>query len=342
MDKDWLEKYANQTQANTKIPIEFYEKFNVKRGLRNADGTGVLVGLTEIGDVHGYIMDEGDKIPVDGRLRYRGIDVADLVSGFQNEKRFGYEETVYLLLFGTLPNSDELAAFNKLLAQGRNLPENFVEDNILTAPSQDIMNKMARSVLVSYSYDDEAEDYSIPNILKQCVQLIGRMPVFAAYGYQARRHKYFNESLYIHQPDPALSTAENMLQMIRPDQSYTELEADLLDLCLVLHAEHGGGNNSAFAVHVISSAETDTYSTMAAAIGSLKGAKHGGANIKVMGMIEDIKANVKDWNSESEVFTYLKKILNKEVYDKTGLIYGIGHAVYTLSDPRAILLKNES
>ncbi len=342
MDKDWLERYANHTQANTKIPIEFYEKFNVKRGLRNADGTGVLVGLTEIGDVHGYIMDEGDKIPVEGRLRYRGIDVADLVSGFQTEKRFGFEETVYLLLFGELPNSQELEAFNQLMVEARVLPQNFVEDNILTAPSQDIMNKMARSVLVSYSYDDEPENYTIANLLRQCVELIARLPVFAAYGYQARRHNFYNESLYIHQPRPDLSTAENMLQMIRPDQSYSQLEADLLDLSLVLHAEHGGGNNSAFAVHVISSSDTDTYSTMAAAIGSLKGAKHGGANIKVMGMIEDIKANVKNWASEEEVSSYLKKILNREAFDKSGLIYGIGHAVYTLSDPRAVLLKKRA
>ncbi len=342
MDKDWLERYANHTQANTKIPIEFYEKFNVKRGLRNADGTGVLVGLTEIGDVHGYIMDEGDKIPVEGRLRYRGIDVAELVNGFQNEKRFGFEETVYLLLFGELPNPQELEAFNQLMVEARVLPANFVEDNILTAPSQDIMNKMARSVLVSYSYDDEPENYSIANLLRQCVELIARLPIFAAYGYQARRHNFYNESLYIHQPRPDLSIAENMLQMIRPDQSYTQLEADLLDLSLVLHAEHGGGNNSAFAVHVISSADTDTYSTMAAAIGSLKGAKHGGANIKVMGMIEDIKANVKNWTSEEEVSSYLKKILNREAFDKSGLIYGIGHAVYTLSDPRAVLLKSRA
>jgi len=342
MKQDWLEKFAGKAQANTKIPLEFYEKFNVKRGLRNADGTGVLVGLTEIGDVHGYIMDEGDKIPVEGRLRYRGIDVVDLVRGFQDEKRFGFEETAFLLIFGSLPHQSELESFRKLIGESRLLPVNFTEDNILKAPSQDIMNKMARSVLVAYSYDELAEDYSVTNILRQCVTLIAQLPIFAAYGYQARRHNFYNESLYIHNPDPELSTAENLLQMIRPDQTYSQLEADLLDLSLVLHAEHGGGNNSAFTVHVVSSAETDTYSTMAAAIGSLKGAKHGGANIKVMGMMEDIKANVKDWSSETEVGNYLKKILNREAYDRSGLIYGIGHAVYTLSDPRAVLLRERA
>jgi 2-methylcitrate synthase len=342
MKQDWLEKYAAWSEANTKIPLEYYERYNVKRGLRNADGTGVLVGLTEIGDVHGYIIDEKEKIPVDGRLRYRGIEINDLVHGFQTEKRFGFEETVYLLLFGFLPTADELAAFATLIGEARMLPENFTEDTILTSPSQDVMNKMARSVLVSYSYDERAEDYSLPNILRQCIYLVAQLPVFAAYGYQARRHYYHNESLYIHNPSAELSTAENILQMIRPDQSYTSLEADLLDLALVLHAEHGGGNNSAFTVHVVSSAETDTYSTMAAAIGSLKGAKHGGANIKVMGMMEDIKANVKDWSSESEVRSYLEKILRREAFDKSGLIYGIGHAVYTLSDPRAKLLKERA
>lgn len=342
MDPNWLKRYAHRAQANTKIPLEFYEKFNVKRGLRNADGTGVLVGLTEIGDVHGYIIDEGDKIPVEGRLRYRGIDLYDLVRGFQQEKRFGFEETVYLLLFGSLPTSEELEAFGKLIGEARILPENFTEDTILTSPSQDIMNKMARSVLVSYSYDELAEDYSVQNILRQCIYLIAQLPVFSAYGYQARRHYYYNESLYIHNPSTELSTAENFLMMIRPDQSYTPLEADLLDLCLVLHAEHGGGNNSAFTVHVVSSAETDTYSAVAAAIGSLKGAKHGGANIRVIGMFEDIKSNVKNWSSESEVSAYLRKILRKEAYDKSGLIYGIGHAVYTLSDPRARLLKERA
>jgi citrate synthase len=342
MKQDWLEKYAAWAEANTKIPLEYYERFNVKRGLRNADGTGVLVGLTEIGDVHGYIIDEKEKIPVDGRLRYRGIDIKDLVRGFQTEKRFGFEETVYLLLFGFLPTADELADFAALIGEARTLPENFTEDTILTSPSQDVMNKMARSVLVSYSYDEQAEDYSLPNILRQCIYLVAQLPVFAAYGYQARRHYFHNESLYIHNPSAELSTAENILQMIRPDQSYTSLEADLLDLALVLHAEHGGGNNSAFTVHVVSSAETDTYSTMAAAIGSLKGAKHGGANIKVMGMMEDIKANVKDWSSETEVRSYLEKILRREVFDKSGLIYGIGHAVYTLSDPREKLLKERA
>jgi len=337
-----IDKYAKQAAQHNTIDPHFYSMYNVKRGLRNEDGTGVLVGLTEIGDVHGYILDEGERIPVHGRLRYRGYDVADLVAGFQKEKRFGYEETVYLILFGKLPNKEELAEFNELLGSKRMLPKNFPEDIFLNTPGRDIMNKLSRAVLAFYSFDDNPEDNSIRNVLRQCIDLIAQFPSLTAYAYQAKKHYFDKESLYIHSPKPELSTAENLLLMTRPDTSYTRLEAELLDLAMVLHAEHGGGNNSAFTIHVVSSACTDTYAAIAAGIGSLKGARHGGANIKVMGMMQDIKANVKDWKDADELARYVKRIIDKEVYDKTGLVYGFGHAVYTLSDPRAVLLKKKA
>lgn len=339
---DFFNKYAPIAENNNKINPKLYGKYNVKRGLRNADGTGVLVGLTEIGEVHGYIMDEGEKVSDPGRLRYRGIDVKDLVAGAQKDGRFGFEETAYLLLFGALPNNEELAAFNEILGQNRQLPANFIEDMILKFPSKNIMNKLARSVLVSYSFDENPEDTSIKNVLRQCIELIARFPCYAAYGFQAKQYYYDNSSLFLHPPQEGLSTAENFLYMIRPDKKYTPLEAELLDLGLILHAEHGGGNNSAFSVHLVSSSDTDTYSAIAAGVGSLKGAKHGGANLKVMGMMEDIKKNVKDWANEDEVASYLAKIIKKEAYDKSGLIYGLGHAIYTHSDPRAILLKDKA
>ncbi|MDN5325802.1 MAG: citrate synthase [Moorella sp. (in: firmicutes)] len=337
-----LDYYCQLAEKNNSIDPGLYEKYNVKRGLRNKDGTGVLVGLTEIGEVHGYILDEGERTPDHGRLLYRGIDIWDIVRGFQQEKRFGFEEICYLLLFGELPDKKRLEEFTHLLAKHRALPEGFVEDMILKAPSNDIMNKLARSVLAAYSYDPNPDDLSIRNVLRQCIELIARFPIMVAYGYQAKAHYYENKSLYIHLPRTELSTAENFLYMIRPDNQYTALEAELLDLALVLHAEHGGGNNSAFTVHVVSSTGTDTYSVIAAATGSLKGPKHGGANIKVMKMIEDIKNNVKDWHDEEELRNYLIKILRKEAFDRSGLIYGIGHAVYTLSDPRAVLLKQKA
>lgn len=337
-----IEKLSDLAQKNNKIDAELYSKYNVKRGLRNNDSTGVLVGLTEIGDVHSYIMDENEKVPVEGRLRYRGIDINDLVKGFTSENRFGFEECCYLLIFGELPDNNKLEEFKDLLGQYRVLPESFTEDMILKAPSTDIMNKLARSVLASYSYDNNPEDISIKNVLRQCIELIARFPTMAAYGYQAKAHYHDGKSLYIHSPLPELSTAENILHMIRPDSKYTELEARILDLALVLHAEHGGGNNSTFVTHAVTSTGTDTYSAIAAAIGSLKGPQHGGANLKVMGMMDEIKNNVKDWENEDEVAEYLIKILKKEAFDKSGLIYGIGHAVYTLSDPRTILLKHEA
>lgn len=341
-NKELIEKLSAKAIQKSKIDSGYYSKFNVKRGLRNEDGSGVLVGLTEIGEVHAYVMSEGEKVPTDGKLTYRGIDITDLVSGFQADGRFGFEETCYLLLFGTLPTPQELAEFNQLLADNRLLPENFTEDMILKAPSTDIMNKLARAVLASYSYDPNPEDTSIQNTLLQCIQLIARFPAMVAYGYQAKRHYHDKQSLFLHSPQPGLSTAENILHMVRPDSSYTKMEVDLLDLALVLHAEHGGGNNSTFTTRVITSSGTDTYSAISGAIGSLKGPLHGGANAMVHEMMADIKSNVKNWADEEEVAAYVEKIFRKEAFDKSGLIYGMGHAVYTLSDPRAILLKEKA
>ena len=338
----FLKKYSRIMDTHNRIPLDLYEKYNVKRGLRNADGTGVLVGLTEIGDVRGYIMEEGDKVPVNGVLRYRGIDVKDLANGFQRDKRFGFEETIFLLLFGYLPSAAELADFKERIGDFRDLPGQFTEDMILKAPSNNIMNKLARSVLAAYSYDETAEDSTVENILRQSVQLIAQLPIMAAYGYQAKAHYHKGKSLFIHQPDPKLSTAENLLRMIRADKKYTPIEAEILDLSLVLHAEHGGGNNSAFSTHVVSSSGTDTYSAIAAAIGSLKGPLHGGANIQVARMMDDIKEHVKDWASEKEIAAYITKIIMKDAFDKKGLVYGMGHAVYTLSDPRAEVLKEKA
>jgi citrate synthase len=340
--EQFLKKYSGIMDTHNRIPLDLYERYNVKRGLRNPDGTGVLVGLTEIGDVHGYIMEEGDKVPVKGVLRYRGIDVKDLTKGFQKEKRFGFEETIFLLLFGYLPSIEELSNFKERIGEYRELPDQFTEDMILKAPSNNIMNKLARSVLAAYSFDNDAEDTSVWNMLRQSVELIAQLPTMAAYAYQAKAHYYMGESLFIHKPDPTLSTAENLLQMIRPNKAYKAIEAEILDLSLVLHAEHGGGNNSAFSTHVVSSSGTDTYSAIATAIGSLKGPLHGGANIQVARMMDNIKEHVKDWNSEKEIADYISKILMKDAFDKKGLIYGMGHAVYTLSDPRAEVLKEKA
>lgn len=337
-----INKLGAIVEENDKIDPELYKKYNVKRGLRDLDGTGVLVGLTEIGDVRAYIYDEEEKVPVEGRLLYRGIDINDIVNSFQKEKRFGFEECCYLLLIGQLPNKTELEEFQELLGECRALPAGFTEDMILKAPSKDIMNKLARSVLAAYSYDPNPDDVSLKNILRQCIELIARFPTMAAYGYQAKAHYHDGRSLYIHSPAKQLSTAENILHLTRPDSSYTISEAELLDLALVLHAEHGGGNNSTFVAHVVTSTGTDTYSAIAAAIGSLKGPQHGGANLKVMGMIEEIKSNVKDWDNDEEISAYLAKIMRKEAFDRSGLIYGIGHAVYTVSDPRTILLKQKA
>lgn len=337
-----LSEYINLIDENSRIPLDLYEKYNVKRGLRNKDGTGVLVGLTEIGDVHGYIMEEGDKIPVQGRLRYRGYNVEDIVQGFQVCGRHGFEETAFLLLFGDIPRKQDLDDFTADLGHRRQLPGSFAEDMILKAPSNNIMNKLARSILALYSFDDQAEDNSVSNVLRQSMDLIAQFPTIVAYAYQAKQHYYNGKSLYIHTPNPSLSTAENLLLMIRPDKKFTPLEAEVLDLALVLHAEHGGGNNSAFATHVVSSSGTDTYSAMAAAVGSLKGPLHGGAAIRVRDMMEDLMNEVSDWSDEREVSAYLEATLRREKFDGKGLIYGMGHAVYTLSDPRAVLLKQRA
>lgn len=321
------------------IDTELFTRYEVKRGLRDLNGKGVLAGLTNISDVRASEMVDGVSVPAHGRLFYRGYDVKDLVKGFTKDKRFGFEEVTYLLLFDKLPDKKELEAFQKLLSHYRTLPTSFVRDIIMKAPSRDMMNTLARSVLTLYAYDDRADDTSIPNVLRQCLQLISLFPLLSIYGYQAYSHYHDGNSLFIHQSDPELSTAENILHLLRPDSSYTPLEAKILDIALVLHMEHGGGNNSSFTTHVVTSSLTDTYSVMAAAIGSLKGPRHGGANIKVVQMFEDMKKEVTDWKDENEVGEYLRKLLHKEAFDHAGLIYGLGHAVYSKSDPRATLFK---
>lgn len=322
------------------IDTELFTKYDVKRGLRDLNGKGVLAGLTNISDVRAKELVDGVEVPAHGRLFYRGYDINDLVNGFTRDDRFGFEEITYLLLFNKLPNESELAEFRGLLSKYRSLPTSFVRDIIMKAPSSDMMNTLARSVLTLYSYDDRAEDVSLPNVLRQCLQLISLFPLLSIYGYQAYCHYHNGKSLYIHQPDPELSTAENILHILRPDSSYTPLEAKLLDIALVLHMEHGGGNNSTFTTHVVSSSLTDTYSVIAAAIGSLKGPRHGGANIKVVQMFEEMKQEVKDWTDEGEVSYYLRRLLHKEAFDHAGLIYGVGHAIYSKSDPRAVILKS--
>lgn len=339
-EKDFIGTMSLELEKNNYIDNELYIKYDVKRGLRNANGTGVVVGLTKVGEVKGYETDEnGNKVPVEGKLYYRGVDVEDLVKNIVAEGRFGYEEASYLLLFGDLPTKKQLDEYVATLAARRELPLGFPRDMILTAPSNNVMNKLARSVLALYSYDDNADDISIPNVLRQSIDLIGYFPSLIAYGYQAKRSSYHKESLHLHHPDPDKSTAENILRMIRPTGEYTDIEAKSLDLSMILHAEHGGGNNSTFATHLVTSTGTDTYSAIAAAVGSLKGPKHGGANIEVISMINDLKANVKDITNFKEVEKYLIKLLKGEAFDRSGLIYGLGHAVYTLSDPRATLLK---
>lgn len=341
-EEKMLDDLNNITVKKGAINPELYSKYAVKRGLRDLDGRGVLVGLTEIGEVHSYILDEGEMISVPGRLIYRGFDIADLTKGFIEDGRFGFEETAYLLLFGSLPDKSSLKNFEQLLVHYQKLPENFARDMILNAPSKDIMNGLARSVLGLYSFDDNPDNTSIKNVLKQCIKLIASFPSLAVYSFQAYSHYHGNQSLVLHSPQPELSLAENILYMLRPNHKYTELEAKLLDLALVLHAEHGGGNNSTFVTHVVTSTGTDTYSAIAAALGALKGPKHGGANHKVIQMIEDIKDKVKDWKDDEEVSTYLAQVLSKDAFDRTGLIYGLGHAVYSISDPRAAILKKSA
>lgn len=333
------EKFAQMCVKNHNIVPELYTIYDVKRGLRDLNGKGVLAGLTEISEICSTKLVNGKPVPCNGKLFYRGIDVKSLVNGFIKDNRFGFEETVYLLLFGNLPNKDELAQFTKSLASFRNLPINFTRDVLMKSPNGDMMNMLARSVLTLYSYDEDPNNTSIPNVLRQCLELIALFPVISVYGYQSYNHYKQGGSLVIHNPNPELSTAENILYMLRPDSKYTELEAKILDIALVLHAEHGGGNNSTFTTHVVTSSGTDTYSTVAASLGSLKGPKHGGANIKVVQMFDDMKSNVKDWSNENEVKEYLKRLLHKQAFDNAGLIYGMGHAVYSISDPRAEVFK---
>lgn len=340
---EFLEESAKTVEKSDYIEPDLYIKNNVKRGLRNSNGTGVVVGLTKIGDVRGYDVDaSGNKIPIEGKLYYRGYDIEDIVKNCIAEDRFGFEEITFLLIFGTLPSKSELESFKKMLGAKRELPNGFARDMILTAPSNNIMNKLARSVLALYCYDDNPDDTSISNVLRQSIDLIGHFPALIAYAYQAKASFYDNMSLHLHNPIPELSTSENILRMIRPMGDFMDIEAKLLDLSMILHAEHGGGNNSSFTTHLVSSTGTDTYSAISAAIGSLKGPRHGGANIAVINMIADIKAHVPDFNNRGKLDDYLVKMLKKEAYDKKGLIYGMGHAIYTLSDPRAKLLKSMS
>ncbi|MEE3362157.1 MAG: citrate synthase [Anaerovoracaceae bacterium] len=340
-ESSYFSKMANSIQQEDIIDESLYKKYNVKRGLRNANGTGVLVGLTRIGDVHGYDKGpDGEKIPVRGELRYRGYEVQDLVGHYIKEERFGFEEITYLLMFGELPTAEQLAEFEKMIGERRELPEGFSRNMIMTAPSSSVMNKIMRSVLALYSYDDDPDSIEPENVIRQEMNIIGYFPSIIAYSYQAKQMFFNNESMYLHPPVAELGTAENVLRMLRPTGDFDPFEARVLDLTLILQAEHGGGNNSAFTTYLLSSSATDTYSVLAAAIGSLKGPRHGGANIKVIEMIEDLKKNVHDITNRQEVDRYLMKVLNKEANDRSGLIYGIGHAVYTLSDPRAEILKS--
>lgn len=333
-----IDKLSRICMERDKIADELYRDYDVKRGLRDLNGKGVLAGLTGISEVYAKKLENGVEVPCDGALYYRGYNVRDLVRGLIQSDRFGFEETAYLLLFGELPDAGSLAEFSEELAERRQLPQNFFRDVIMKAPAENLMISLAKSILTLYSYDENAEDNSIANVMRQCLNLISQFPMLAVYSYNAYSHSKGN-SLYIHQPNPALSTAENILSMLRPDQKYTHTEARVLDLALILHMEHGGGNNSSFTTRVVTSSGTDTYSVMASALGSLKGPRHGGANIKVMQMFEDLKQEVKDWTNENQVTAYLTGILNKEKFDHSGLIYGIGHAIYSVSDPRAEVLK---
>lgn len=339
--EEYLTEMTKHIDKTNVIDESLYKDYNVKRGLRNANGTGVLVGLTNIGDIHGYNTDEHQhKIPAEGELHYRGYNIKELVAHYIEEDRFGFEEVTYLLIFGELPTEKELADFKTYIGSRRALPPGFARDMILTTPSKSIMNKLARSVLALYCYDEDPDSTNTENVLRQSIDLIGYFPALLAYAYQAKVAFYDHQTLHLRQPLPELSTAENILRMLRPHGKYTDLEAKVLDLCLILHAEHGGGNNSSFTTHLVSSSGTDTYATISAAIGSLKGPKHGGANISVIEMLRDLYKNVNDINDRAQVDEYLIKVLKKEANDGSGLIYGMGHAIYTLSDPRAVLLKD--
>ena len=331
--------FAGMCVENSKIDPELYVKYDVKRGLRDLNGKGVLTGLTNISEIISSKTVDGKSVPCEGELYYRGYSVEELVRRQPKGDNFGFERVAYLLLFGDLPDPEHFKTFCELLSFYRTLPTSFVRDIIMKAPSSDMMNTLARSVLTLYSYDEDAEDISVPNVLRQSMQLIALFPLLSVYGYQAYRHYHDGQSLFIHQPDPKLSTAENILRILRPDCSYTELEAKVLDIALILHADHGGGNNSTFTTHVVTSSGTDTYSAIAAALGSLKGPKHGGANIKVMEMMEDIRLHVSDCSDKEALADYLAKIINRDAFDRKGLVYGMGHAIYSLSDPRERIFK---
>jgi len=339
LDYEQIKSLSQLCLENSEIDVDLYEKYNVKRGLRDINGKGVLSGLTKISKIESSEIVDGVSVPCDGRLYYRGYNIRDLVDGFIRDDRFGFEETAYLLMFGKLPNREELSSFTKLLSESRTLPTNFTRDVIMKAPSKDVMTLLSKCVLTLSSYDENTDNLELANVLRQCLNLISTFPMMAVYGYHSYNHYECGDSFYIHYPDPSLSTAENFLRMLRPDRKYTRTEAKVLDMALVLHMEHGGGNNSTFTTHVVTSSGTDTYSTIAAALGSLKGPKHGGANIKVVEMMADLKENVRDLTDEEQVNDYLRKLLHKEAFDRKGLIYGMGHAVYSISDPRALIFK---
>ena len=337
--RGFIESLCGEFQKHNSIDPALYEHIDVKRGLRNADGTGVMAGITQIGNVQGYYIQDGERVPMEGRLIYRGIDVEELIQGFLSEGRFGFEETAYLLLFGALPTRRQLEDFNAVLSELRPLPPNFTEDMILRVPGRDVMNRLGRCVLALYCYDPEPEAQDLPNELRRALQLVARCPMIVAHSYAAKRHYFDNDSLYLHRSQDGLSLAENFLHAMRHDKHFTPDEARLLDLCMVLHAEHGGGNTSAFACRVLSSSGTDIYAAISAAVGSLKGPRHGGANKKVREMFRYIQEGVSDWKDDGQVRDFLQKLLRREAGDRSGLIYGMGHAIYTLSDPRAKLLK---
>ena len=336
---DEILKLTELSLQNTQIDPSLYAEYDVKRGLRDLNGNGVLTGLTNISEIRSFKNENGVKTPSEGELYYRGYNVYDIVKSIHADDNFGFEKVTYLLLFGKMPTEKEFKSFNEQLNFYRSLPKNFVRDIIMKAPTKNMMNMLERSVLSLYSYDKNADDISLPNVLRQSIQLIAIMPQLSVYGYNAYQHYHKNKSLIIHRPDPSLSTAENILHLLRPDSKFTKTEAKVLDIALMLHAEHGGGNNSTFTTHVVTSSGTDTYSSVAASLGSLKGPRHGGANIKVVEMFNDLKKHVKDWNSEKELSEYLNKLLNKEAFDGAGLIYGMGHAVYSLSDPRCKIME---
>ena len=333
---------CNKLKEYAAVDPALYEKYHVKRGLRKSDGTGVTAGITKICNVHGYLMNEGEVEPIPGELIFRGYDINDLVASAEKDNRYGYEEVAYLLLFGSLPSATELKQFSDFLAESRELPDNFAEDMILKAPSRNIMNKMSRSVLALYSYDDNGEDTSLEAEMHKAINLIAKLPVIMSFAYQVQQRHYYNKSLIIHPTRPDEGTAQTILSLLRRDREYTPEEAHLLDVLLMIHAEHGGGNNSTFTCRVLTSSGTDAYSAYAAAIGSLKGPKHGGANLKVAQMMNDFKANISNWGDDTEVANYIRKTMKKETNDRSGLVYGMGHAVYTLSDPRAVILKRKA